>query len=183
MQDMGIEPEVIDVLGESMINNDLWNEFDLGIMKDEEIVESFKNKLPEYANEIDEFWKNPKDLVKEFYYAGPLVKGLKAAGYNVYLLSNYPKKMYELHWPAFSFINDIDGMVVSSIEKVIKPDRKIYEILLDRYNLEAAETCFIDDREVNVEAAEQVGITGIVFKGYDDLLERFKKLQIKFIDE
>ncbi len=183
MQDMGIAPEVIEILGKSMINDDLWNEFDLGVMKDEDIVDSFKSKLPKYAKEIDLFMKEPIELVKEFDYAGPLVKALKTAGYNVYLLSNYPKRMYEMHWSRFSFIDEIDGLVVSSLEKVMKPDRRIYEILLDRYNLEANETCFIDDREVNVEAARQLGIEGIVFKGYDDLLEKFKELNVNFIDE
>ncbi len=183
MHDMGIESEIIDILGKSMIEDSLWNEFDLGIKADEDIVDAFKKKLPEYTREIDMFMDNPIELVREFDYAGPLVKSLKAAGYNVYLLSNYPKRMYEMHWSRFSFIDEIDGMVVSSLEKVMKPDRKIYEILLDRYNLEASETCFIDDRENNIEAARKLGIEGIVFKGYEDLLEKFDELQVKFIDE
>ena len=54
----------------------------------------------------------------------------------------------------------MDGMVVSSREKVMKPDERIYRILLDRYHLNAEDTLFIDDRLENIRAAEKLGIQG-----------------------
>ena len=45
----------------------------------------------------------------------------------------------------------------------MKPDPKIYQILLDRYNIDPKHTAFFDDRVANVEAAEKFGIQGILF--------------------
>ena len=60
-------------------------------------------------------------------------------------------------------------MVVSGEERVKKPDRRIFEILLERYELDPGETLFIDDREDNLRAAAALGIDGIHFTGSDAL--------------
>ena len=60
---------------------------------------------------------------------------------------------------------DVDGMIVSGFEHVLKPDPAIYHLLLDRYSLKAEECVFIDDRDVNIEAARAVGMKGIVYTG------------------
>ena len=49
----------------------------------------------------------------------------------------------------------------------MKPERRIYGILLDRYGLDPAETLFIDDRAANIEAAAGVGIHGFLFDHRD----------------
>lgn len=51
---------------------------------------------------------------------------------------------------------------MSGEEKVIKPDPKIYRILLERYNLTAENTLFIDDNSANIETAKQLGFQTIV---------------------
>ena len=55
---------------------------------------------------------------------------------------------------------------------MIKPQREIYELLLDTYGLQAEECLFIDDSPLNVEGAYCVGIQGIVF---DDDLGRLRR--------
>ena len=49
----------------------------------------------------------------------------------------------------------------------MKPERRIYGILLDRYDLDPAETLFIDDRAANIEAAGALGIRGFLFDHRD----------------
>lgn len=66
-----------------------------------------------------------------------------------------------------SFVNDVDGKVVSGFVNMIKPQPEIYKCLLEKYNLVPSECVFIDDRMDNVEAARQVGINGIQFAGYE----------------
>ena len=56
-----------------------------------------------------------------------------------------------------------DGEVVSCEEGTVKPEPRIYEILLERYGLDPAETLFIDDRAANIAAAEGLGIAGYLF--------------------
>ena len=62
-----------------------------------------------------------------------------------------------------------EGIVVSGTEKTRKPFRRIYDIILDRYNLKAEECIFIDDSLRNVEAARELGIHAIQFKNSQQL--------------
>ena len=71
-----------------------------------------------------------------------------------------------------------DGIVVSGEEKMVKPNPEIYNLLLGRYNLNASESVFIDDRQRNVDGANQVGIQGILFTGSNNLKEQLVQLSI-----
>ena len=176
LNDLGFSEETTEYLSIHMVNSATWAELDRGVISQEEAVNIFKENLPDYKAEIDLFWSMPEKLVTEYPYSEPLFKSLKEAGYNVYILSNYPEKMYELHWPTFDFVKKADGLVVSALEKMTKPDEKIYRLLLDRFGLKAEECVFIDDREVNVSAAKAMGIHGILFKNYEQAVKELYKL-------
>ena len=61
----------------------------------------------------------------------------------------------------FDFLGWFEGIVVSGEEGIAKPDPAIYQILLDRYGVEAGRPpLFVDDRAENVEAAEALGMRG-----------------------
>ena len=125
--------------------------------------------MPEYSKEIDKFWEKPEKFVEEYPYSEALIDDLHKEGYYVYLLSNYPLHMYELHWPSFKFFSKVDGYVVSAVEKLCKPDPEIYKLLCDRYDLIPEECLFIDDRQVNVDAAISVGMSGLLFEGEESV--------------
>ena len=57
-----------------------------------------------------------------------------------------------------------DGGVASCEVHLNKPDPRIYQALLDKYQLKAAESVFIDDRLDNVQAAFRLGFAGIQMK-------------------
>lgn len=94
---------------------------------------------------------------------------LKARGVPVYAITNFSADKFALSQQRFDFLNGFDGIVVSGIEKVVKPDPKIYRILLDRYGLDAADCLFIDDNPDNVESARSVGMTAHHFAGAEAL--------------
>ena len=62
-----------------------------------------------------------------------------------------------------------DGIVISGVEKLIKPDKKIFEIMLDRYHLEAKNALFIDDNINNIQAAKEMGFETIHVQENTDL--------------
>lgn len=102
--------------------------------------------------------------------AARLIPALKAQGKGLYVLSNYglePFARTEKRFP--EIFGQMDGMVISSREKVSKPDPAIYRLLLSRYGLQARDCAFIDDRADNVAAAEALGIAGILYTGEDVL--------------
>ena len=58
----------------------------------------------------------------------------------------------------------------------MKPDPEFYKLLEKRFGVDLTESIFIDDREVNIEAAKNLGMTGILFKGIDDLKSNLKSI-------
>ena len=95
-----------------------------------------------------------------------LIAELKAAGYRLFVLSNMSKDYIEFlrEMPVFKHF---EGEIVSCEVGLIKPEREIYNLLLDRYNLVPEQTMFIDDRKPNVDAAAEVGINPFHFDRND----------------
>ena len=95
-----------------------------------------------------------------------LIAELKAAGYRLFVLSNMSKDYIEFlrKMPVFQHF---EGEIVSCEVGLIKPEREIYNLLLDRYNLVPEQTMFIDDRKPNVDAAAEVGINPFDFDRND----------------
>ena len=86
-----------------------------------------------------------------------LIGRLKEAGYRLYVLSNMSREFID-YLRTFPVYGLFDGEVVSCEEGVVKPEPQIYELLLRRFDLDPAETLFIDDRGINLEAASAFGI-------------------------
>ena len=66
----------------------------------------------------------------------------------------------------------MEDMVISGIERVMKPDHRIFELALNRFGIKAEETVFIDDNPKNVQAACELGIKGVLFQSKDLLLSK-----------
>lgn len=92
-----------------------------------------------------------------------LVRRLKNHGYSVYYLSNLPQDILE-RFTAQGLFEHFDGGVASCEVHINKPDPRIYQALLDKYQLQAEECVFIDDRLENVQAAFALGFAGIQIK-------------------
>ena len=97
------------------------------------------------------------------------IKTLKKQGYKLYLLTNITEDSY-------NYINDLininsifDGGIYSYQEHIIKPDKRIYNLLIDKYNLKKSETIFFDDKEKNIISAINQGFSSYVFKSIEDI--------------
>lgn len=170
-RNLGFGEEVIKSFDKYMISSNYWDLMDEGMISEKDAIQEFIKAMPQYQEQIEIFWKHPEGFVKEYAYAAPMIQSLKEQGYKVYLLSNYPLGMYHTHWPTFSFYNKVDGYVVSAVERIKKPDKAIYALLCNRYHLKPEECLFVDDRQVNVDAAISVGMESILFEGYEKLVE------------
>lgn len=94
---------------------------------------------------------------------------LKGSGTPLYALTNFSAETFEIAKPLYDFLDWFDGILVSGEEKLIKPDPRIYALLLDRYGLNAEGSVFIDDRADNVKAARDMGFHAIQFRGAEVL--------------
>lgn len=131
-------------------------------------------QYPEYREAIQLYGDRWEDMIKgEIPEGVNLLHELKAAGYDIYGLTNWSAETLWITYRKHDFFTLLDGIVVSGEEKLIKPDKRIYEVLLNRYNLNAEECVFIDDSPANIKAAAELGFKAILF---DDISTVRKKL-------
>ena len=121
---------------------------------------------PEHAEHIWAWGTRTEEMV-----GGPIdgtveILGELARGGSVRLfaLTNMEAHTYPLRRERYEFLRWFEGTVVSSAEGVIKPDPRIYRVLLGRYGLTPASTLMIDDNPRNVEAARALGMPAVLFE-------------------
>ena len=86
---------------------------------------------------------------------------LKSLNYPCYVLSNWSDETYAGMEDDYPFLKHFDGKIISGREKLIKPDPKIYQLAMERFDLEPNDTVFIDDRKENIDAAKKLGFQTI----------------------
>lgn len=101
--------------------------------------------------------------------------------YTIYALTNWSGETFPVARQKFHFLSWFEGIVVSGDEKLVKPDPEIYKLLLDRYDLDAKNCVFIDDRADNVQAAVDLGFKGIQFSNDHQLFKELLDLNVKIL--
>ena len=105
-----------------------------------------------------------------------LVQRLAARGVPLYAITNFSREKWAECLIRFPFLQSFDGVVVSAHERMLKPERAIYEVLLARYGLKAGDCIFVDDSIRNVEAARSVGMQAVHFVEPIDLRAQLRGL-------
>jgi 2-haloacid dehalogenase len=98
-----------------------------------------------------------------------IVAELKDKGVPIYALSNWSAETFPIAKARYEFLGWFRDILVSGREKLIKPDRRIYELLLSRNDLAATESVFIDDALHNVAGAKTAGMTALHFQSPERL--------------
>ncbi len=145
---------------------DFWVEYDRGTLTLDQVVDALyalHGCTPEVARA---YLREAIDRQEPVRATERLVGELKRAGYRLYVLSNMSREFIDFLRRADVYAL-FDGEVVSCEEGTVKPEPRIYRILLDRYGLDPAETLFIDDRAANIAAAREAGIDGFLFDPHD----------------
>ncbi len=164
---------------EHICDEDFRNRIDAG-ERQEAVVKEYQGRFPKYADCIAMYWTRWEEtLPGEVPGMRELLEELKAdPGNHLYGLTNWSMETYPIARKRFEILQLIDDYVVSGEEHIIKPDHRLFEILLTRYGLTAQECIFVDDKAVNVRSACEMGFKGIVFRSAEELreeLERCKK--------
>ncbi len=127
-------------------------------------VAELSARFPQYAEYIRAYDERyPESVTGALEPTVELVARLKRAGYPLYALSNWPAEKFEYARARFEFLNWFDDMVISAHVKLVKPDPRIFELLLTRIGYRADECVFIDDAEANIRAARALGFHTIHF--------------------
>ena len=134
------------------------------------------DKYPEYKEAIEAFYGRFLEMIEGVYQENiDLALKLKKEGYPIYLLSNFPGDQFEKYRLQNSFLDEFDDKIISGNVGLAKPDIKIYELAVKKFNLVPEESLFIDDKIENIKGAEAVRINTIHLKDPKDLPKEIKK--------
>ncbi len=143
-----------------------WNvaNHDSGARPLDESVADMAARHPHYATELAAWSERYHEMV-----GGPVSGSIEILGelrgrVPLYLLSNAPREPIERLRREWAFFGWFDGQVVSAEERLIKPDPRLFQVLLERYGLAAEATVFVDDMAPNIEAALALGLRAIRFE-------------------
>lgn len=120
---------------------------------------------PKYETEIRAFYGRWTEMI-----GGPIqgtvdiLNQLKKENkVRLYALTNWSNETFPYALENFDFLQIFEGILVSGDEKLIKPDTRIYELMMQRYNISPTKAVFIDDSEKNIEGAKAIGLHGLHF--------------------
>jgi 2-haloacid dehalogenase len=157
--------------------NSAWNEQQDAGRPWIEATALLRAKFPEHAELIDAYhlrWK--ETLVGPIEGSVALLAELKARGVRLLALTNWSQETFPVARQLYPFLQWFEGIVVSGEERLVKPDPRIYQCLLERYAVDPATALYIDDSQRNVAAAEALGMHGWWFRDPAGLREHLVEL-------
>lgn len=159
-----------------LYNEEVQQLLDREIRPFEVIMEEIIARNKEYEPEIRLFNEHyPEVVTNEVVGMRQLLTQLKSEGYKLYGLTNWCSKV-RITMAQYPIFNLLDGQIISSEEKVIKPEPEIYHRLFQKFNLKPEECIFTDDRSENIEGGRRLGMNGIVFQNAKQYEKELREL-------
>lgn len=171
-------PSVMGDLMMIIFSSDEWIALDMGTMTIQEATDSLTLKHPHYHDEIVfvmHHWTHMMTPITEHVM---IAKTLKQQGYHLYLLSNFHSEAIETMFQRYDFFQMFEGGIISAHVHLVKPDARIYQMLLNQYHLIPKESLFIDDMLSNVQAAQSLGIHPLYLPYHSHLKDKLKDYHI-----
>lgn len=170
--ELGLEPGTINSI---MFDSEAWQEALVGRKTAEEFWHEISSELGlNSVNEVDVFRRRYRE--DEQINQGVLDLILRLHGnYKLAVLSNSPPGLSQwlVDWNVLNFF---DVVFCSGDEGIAKPDSKAFELTLERLGLKPDEAVFIDDTREHVNAAQKLGLQGILFTTAEELEEKLDVL-------
>ncbi|WP_407499426.1 HAD family hydrolase [Elizabethkingia anophelis] len=144
----------------------------------QEATEMLQNQYPEFSKEIALYYSQWPVMLKGTIEENVSILRNLHGRYQLYGLTNWSAESFPYAYKNYDFFSLFNGIVVSGEEKLIKPDERIYELLLNRYNLNASECLFIDDNYENIRTAQAMDFNTIHLTPHTNLKEELQKFHI-----
>lgn len=153
-----------------------WLDLDCGLTTEAVIVPkvSARTGLPETV--IEQALATTKASLTPIARSVQLLEEVHAAGLPLYCLSNMSVETYSYLEANMDFFHRFDGIVISGVEKCMKPDSAIFELLLERHGLKASESFFVDDSAPNIEMSKALGLHAHHFQRTDECYFRIRQM-------
>jgi 2-haloacid dehalogenase len=145
-----------------------------------EATEELVAKFPHEETNIRAYYNRWEEMLKgEIEGTVKVLEKIKQSGkVKLYALTNWSAETFPVAIKRFEFLQWFDGRLVSGEEKMRKPFLEIYELLLNKFNINPATAVYIDDNERNLKPTRELGIYSILFKSPAQLEEELRSLNI-----
>ena len=158
------------------ICNDAWNiQQDAGrLIKDAEL--ELIPKFPKYEKQIKMYYANHRNMIKgTFTKSIEILNYLKKNNYECYVLSNWSAETFIGMTEDYPFLKKFDGLLISGEDKLIKPNLDIYQLAIERFDLDPHKCVFIDDKLENIETAKKLSFHTIHLTNPKTISSEIKK--------
>ena len=136
----------------------------------EDCIREKQAQYPEYEQAVELYRSKWREmLMDEVPGMREVISELRARNYEIFGLTNWSMETFPEARAHFGILQMIDRYVVSGAEGLVKPDPRLFQVLLDRYGLKSEDCSFVDDNPDNVAAAKGMGMQGILFTNAETL--------------
>lgn len=157
-----------------------WNEQQDAGRTLQEATEILVAQFPDYEHQIRTYYNRWQDMLGgAISNSVEILRGLhQKQTHRLYALTNWSHETFPVALELFDFLHLFEGILVSGEEKLLKPDRRIYELLMSRYGIDGRRALFIDDNPKNVKGAQEAGLNAIRFESPEQLALELKNFKI-----
>ena len=160
---------------QNLFHNKIWLDFDNGLISETLLIKYANQQINLTVAQLNNLIQKAKESLHAKQDMVNLLTLAKEHQLNTYCLSNLSHEWFAYLNQRHDFFKLFDGKVISAQEGVSKPNIEIYKRMLKRYQINSAQSLFIDDRSENTAAAETLGINCITFKHSKANLEAIKQ--------
>jgi epoxide hydrolase-like predicted phosphatase len=96
--------------------------------------------------------------------------------YKTAILSNAGSDARRIFTEVYEFHKIVDEMIISAEERVAKPDPRIYEIAVNRLEIDPQGAVFVDDFAENIDAARDFGMHAVLYQNNDQVISEVRRI-------
>ncbi|HUQ53149.1 MAG TPA: HAD family phosphatase [Gammaproteobacteria bacterium] len=164
------EPALREALRTHAFQHDDWLDMDRGTLDEAAVALRCAARMARPEAELKALFDHVRAALQPIDATVAFLRELRErADLKLYGLSNMSATIFAYLAGRHDFFELFDGIVVSAHIKLLKPEPEIYVHLRDRFDLDFAESVFIDDMARNVESARAVGLPSIQFLSTDQV--------------
>lgn len=157
-----------------------WNEEQDGGRSLKDATDELVGRFPDHEQNIRAYYGRWEEMLR-----GPIedtvevLKEIREKNHTkLYALTNWSAETFPIALERFEFLHWFHGRLVSGEEKLRKPFKEIYVLLLKKFNIDPSTAIYIDDNQRNLAAPKELGMETIHFVSAEQLREDLVKLGV-----
>lgn len=167
-------------LAQQIFKSKLWLDHNYGMFTEEQIIQQYHRTLGIPVVQLNRMMDFVKESQTPVDGSHKLLDKIYDANFPLYALSDNTREIVAYLKKKYNFWHKFTGIVISAEVGSVKPNPEIYHHLLNKYQLNAYETIFIDDIAANIEAAKALKMHGIVFQNTEQCINELRNFNVVF---